>query len=142
MIQPMSFPGGSVVKNLPAKAGDVALIPGLGRSPGVCPSSHPLHRWCHPSISSSGAFFSFCPQSFPASGIFPVNWLFTSDDQNTGASASVFQVNIQGRSPLRLTGLISLLSRGLSGIFSSTTVQRYQFFGVLPSLWSSSHNHM
>ena len=69
--------------------------------------------------------------------------LFTSDDQNTGASAStsVLPVNIQGWSPLRLTGLISLLSTGLSGVFFSTTVQKHQFFGFLLFLWSSSHNH-
>ena len=103
-------------------------------SPGVCPSSCSLHHWCHPAISSSDALFSFCPQSFPASGIFPMSWLFAPDDQNTGASASVLPVNIQGWSPLRLTGLISLLSKGLSGVFSSTTVRRHQFFGVLPSL--------
>ena len=71
-----------------------------------------------------------------------ISHLFSSDDQNTGASASalVLPVNIQGSSPLRLTGLISLLSKGLSGVFSGTTVWKYQFFGILPSLWSSSHN--
>ena len=79
-------------------------------------------------------------------GLFP--WLFqglrlfSSDDRNTEASASVFPVNIQSRSPLRLTGLISLLSKGLSGVFSSTTVQRHQFFGALPSLSSSSHKYV
>ena len=66
--------------------------------------------------------------------------MFASDDQNTRASASVLPENIQGWSPLRLTGLISLLSKGLLGVFSSTTVQRHQFFGVLPSLQSSSCN--
>ena len=87
--------------------------------------------------------FSFCPQSFPAPGIFPISRQFASDDQNTGASASasVLPVNIQHWSPLRLTGLISLLSKGLAGVFSSTTVWRHQFFGILLSLWSSSHNH-
>ena len=101
-------------------------------SSGVCPNSCSLHRWCHPASSSSDALFSFCPQSFPASGTFPVSRLFALDDQNTGAlaSASVLPVNIQGSSPLRLTGLISLLSKGLSGVFSSTTVRRHQFFGV------------
>ena len=106
-------------------------------SPRVCPSSSPLHRCCHPAISSFDTFFSFCPQSFPASGTtFPMSWLFTSDDQDTGAfaSASVLPTSIQGWSPLRLTGLISLLSRRSSGIFSSTTVGRHQFFGALPSL--------
>ena len=78
-------------------------------SSGVCPSSCSLYQWCHPSISSSDALFSSRPQSFPASRTFPMSHLFTSDDQNTGASASVLSVNIQGLSPLRLTGLISLL---------------------------------
>ena len=84
------------------------------------------------------------PSIFPALGTFPVSCLLTSDDQNTGtsASASVLLVNIQGLSSLRLTGLISLLSKELSGVFSSTTVQRHQFFGILPSLQSSSHNCM
>ena len=92
-------------------------------SPEVCPSSCPLHRWCHPVISSSDALFFFCPHSFPASGIFPMSQLFTSDDQNTAVStsASVLSMNIQGWFPLRLTGLISLLPKGLSGVFSSTT---------------------
>ena len=111
-------------------------------SPKVCPSSCSLHQWCHPAISSSDALFSFCPQSFPTSRTFPVHQLFASDDQNTGvsASASVLPTSIQDWLPLRLTGLISLLSKGLSRVFSSTTVQRDQFFGTLPSLWSSSHN--
>ena len=95
-------------------------------SPGFCPSSCSLPRWCHPAISFSDALFS-CPQSFPASGTFPMSCLFASDDQNTGASASasVLLGNIQGWSHLRLTGLISLLSEGLLGVFSSTTVQRH-----------------
>ena len=86
--------------------------------------------------------FSFCPWSFPASGTFPTSCLFTSDDQNTGpsSSASVLPVNIQGWSPLRLTGWISLLSKGLSGVFN-TIVWRHQFFSGLLSLQSSSHNH-
>ena len=114
-------------------------------SPEVCPSSCPLHQWCHPGIWSTDALFYFCPQSFPASGTFPMSRLFESDDQNTGASASAsasaLQTGIQGWFPLRLTGWISLLSKGLSGVFSSTTVQRHQFFVVLPSLCFSSHNH-
>ena len=103
----------------------------------VMPSSHPA-------ISSSDSLFSFFPQSFPASGTFPMSQLFTSDDQNTEAStsASVLPASIQGWFSLRLTGLISLLSKGLSGVFSSTTVWRHLFFGALPSLWSSFHNHM
>ena len=79
--------------------------------------------------------------SFPASGTFPVNQLFASDDQNTAASAStsVLPVNIQDWFPLGLSGLVSLQSKGLSGVFSSTMVWRHQFLGTLPSLWSSSH---
>ena len=114
-------------------------LPFLSPSPKVFPSSCPLYQWCHPAISSSDALFSFYPQSFPASGTFPVSQLFASDDQNTEAlaSASILPMSIQGWFPLRLTVLIRLLT----GVFSSTTVQRHQLFGVLPSLWSSSHNH-
>ena len=86
--------------------------------------------------------FSFCPESFPASALtFPVSWLFESGDQNTGASASASALpkNIQDWFPLGFTGLISLLLKGLSGVFSNTTVWRHQFFGALPPLWSSSH---
>ena len=111
-------------------------------SPKVCWSSCPLHRWCHPDLSSSDILFSFCHQSYPASGTFSMSRLFTFDDQNTGASAlaSVLPTSIQGWFPLRLTGLISLLSKGLSGVFSSTTVRRHPLFGTLLSLQSSSHN--
>ena len=113
-------------------------------SPEVFPSSGPLHWWCHPTISSSGALFSFCPQSFSAPMTLPMSQLFASDDQNTGASAeaSVLPMSIQGWFPLTLTGLISLLSKGLWGVFSSTTVWKHQFFGILPSSLSSSQNHM
>ena len=108
------------------------------------PHHHPklaqIHAHCisdaiHPTISSSDTLFSFCPQSFPVSGTFPMSQLFTSGDQNTwpSALASVLPMSIQDWFPLRLTGLISLLSKGLSGVFSSTTVWRPQFFGVLPS---------
>ena len=111
-------------------------------SPEVCPSSCPLHRWCHQAIWSSNTRFSFRHQSFPVSGTLPMSQLFASDDQNIRASASVsvLPISIQGLFPLRLTYLISLLARGFSGVFSSTTVQRHQFFGTLPSLQSISHN--
>ena len=110
--------------------------------PGVCPSSCPLHQWCHRAISSSDTLFFFCPQSFPASGTFPMSQLLASDDQNIGASASapVLPTSIQGWFPLRLTGLI-FLSKRFSGVFSSITVPRHQFSDILPSLWYSSHNH-
>ena len=110
-------------------------------SPRVCPSS--LHWWCHPAISFSDTLFSSCPQSFSPSGTFPVSVLFTSNDQNTEASAStsVLLMNIQGWFLFRLTGLIPLLSKGLSGVFSSTTVGRRQFFGILPSLQIYGYIH-
>ena len=113
-------------------------------SPRVCPSSCPLHQWCHPTISSSAALFSFCLQSFPASESFPMSRLFPSGRQSIGAStsASVLPMSIQGWFPPKLTGLISLLSKGLSRVFSSTTVWKHQFFVALPSSWSSYHNPM
>ena len=79
-------------------------------SPEVCPSSCPLHQWCHPAISTSDALFSFFPQSSPASGTFPMSQLFASEDQNTGISASVLPRSIQSWFPLKLTSMISLLS--------------------------------
>ena len=118
-------------------------LPCTSPSLGVCPSSCSLQQWCHSAISPSDALFSFNPQSFPTSRTFPMSHLFSSDDQNTGASASasVLPVNIQGWSPLRLIGLNSLLSKGFSGAFASTTFQKCVFC-TLPSLWSSSHNCM
>ena len=97
------------------------------------------HEWCHPTISSFAIPFSFCPQTFLASGSFPQNLLFTSVGQNIGASASVFPVNIQGWFPLVLTGLKSLQSKQLSRVFSSTTNWKHQFFSTQPSLWSNSY---
>ena len=90
--------------------------------PGVCSNSCPLSQRCHPTISSSAAAFSFCPQSFQASQSFPVSWLFASGSQSIGASASaaVPPMNIQSWFPKGLTGLISLQSKGLSRVFSST----------------------
>ena len=101
-------------------------------SPKVCSNSCPLSQRCHPTISSSVIAFSFCPQSFPASGAFPINRLFALGGQSIGASASasVLPMNIQGWFPLGLTGWISLLSKGLSRVFSSNTVQKNQFFGT------------
>ena len=111
-------------------------------SPEVCPRSCPLHQWSHLTMSSSDTLSSSCPQSFTASGTFPVSQLFASGDPNTGAvaSASVIPMSIQGWFTLRLTDLSSLLSVGLSGVFSNATVQKHQFSGAPPSLYSSSHN--
>ena len=116
-------------------------FPVLHHAPRICPSSCPLNQWCHPTISSSVAFF--CLQSFPASGSFPMSQLFTSDGQNTGASASasVLPMNIQDWFPLGWTSWISLLSKGLSRVFSNTAVQKHQFFSAQLSSQSNSHIH-
>ena len=99
----------------------------------VMPSSHLI--LCHPLLSHL--------QSFPASGSFQMNHLFASGGQSIGASASasVLPKNIQGWFPLGLTGLITLQSKGLSRVFSNTTVRKHQFFGTEPSLWPNSHVH-
>ena len=103
--------------------------------------THAVSQWCHPFISSSVASFSSCPQSFPVSGSFQMSKLFASGGQSIGAlaSASVLPVNIRGWFPLGLTRLIFLQSKGLSRVFSSTTVWKHQFFSAQPSLWSNSH---
>ena len=198
------FLGGSDSKASACSAGDLGLIPELGRSPGegngnplqysclenfmdwgawwatvygvtrsrtrlscflviqLCPTfcnpmdcsmpgfpvlhcllefaqTHVHWIWCHSTISSSVARFSSCLQSFSASGSFPMSWLFASGGQIIEASASVLLMNIQGWFPLGLTGLISLLSKGLSRVFSSTTVWMHQFFSAQSYLWSNSH---
>ena len=99
-------------------------VPCASPSPQVCSNSCPLSRWCHPAILSSDAPFSSCPQSFPVSGSFPMRQLFIGQSIRASVSASVLPINIQSCFPL---GLISLLSKGLSGFFSSTTVQKHQF---------------
>ena len=112
-------------------------------TPGVHPDPCPLSRWCHPAISSSVIPFSFCPQTLPALGSFPMSQLFTSGGQRTGVSAlaSVLPMNTQDWFPLEWTGWISLQSKGLSRVFSNTTVQKHQFFGAQLSLQSNSHIH-
>ena len=105
-------------------------------SPRVYPNSCPLSHWCHPTISSSIIPFSSCPQPFPASGSFPMSQLFASGGQSIGisASTSVLPMNTQDWSPLGWTGWISLQSKGLSRVFSNTTVQKHQFFCAQLSL--------
>ena len=112
-------------------------------TPSAYSNSHLLSRWCHPTISSSVVPFSSCRQSFPASESFPVSQLFTWCGQSTGvsASASDLSVNIQDWSPSEWTGWISLQFRGLSRVFSNTTVQKHKFFGTQLSLQSNSHIH-
>ena len=110
---------------------------------GVHPNSHPSSRWCHPAISSSVVPFSSCPQSLPASESFPISQLFAWVGQSTGVSAlaSFRPKNTQDWSPLEWTGWISLQSKGLSRVFSNTTVQKHQFFGTQPSSQANSHIH-
>ena len=107
-------------------------LPTLGVYSNLCP----LSQWCHPTISSSVVPFSSWLQSFPASGAFQMNQFFTSSGQNIGVSAlpSVLPMNIQDWFPLEWTDWISLLSKGLSRIFSNTTVQKHQFFSAQLSL--------
>ena len=109
-----------------------ARLPCPSLSPRACSNSCPLSQWCHPTISSSVVPFSSCLQSFPTSGSFPMSQLFTWGGQSIGASASasVLSMNIQGWFPLGLTSLISWLSKELSRVLFSTTVQRHQFFGA------------
>ena len=118
-------------------------LPCPSPAPGVYPNSCPLSRWCHPTISSSVIPFSSHLQSFPASGSLPRNQFFASGGPRIGvsASASVLPMSIQGWFPLRWTGWISLQSKGLSRVFSNTTVQKHQFFGTQLSLYSNSHIH-
>ena len=105
-------------------------------TPRAYSNSCPLSQWCHPTISSSVVPFSFCPQSFPASGPFPMSQLFTSGGQSIGVSAStsVLPTNTQDCFPLGWTSWISLQSKGLSRVFSNTTVQKHQFLDTQLSL--------
>ena len=111
-------------------------------TPGVHSNSRPSSWWCHPAISSSVIHFS-SPQSLPASGSFPMSHLFTWGDQNTGVSAlaSFLPKNTQDWSPLGWTSWTCLQSKGLSRVFSNTTVQKHQFFGAQLSSQSNSHIH-
>ena len=112
-------------------------------TPWVHPNSCASSQWCHTAISSSVIPFSSCPQSLPASGSFPMSQLFEWGGQRIGvsASASVLPMNIQDWSALEWTGWISLQSKGLSRVFSSTTVQKHQFFSAQLSSQSNSHIH-
>ena len=119
------------------------LPPCPSSTPGVHPNSCPLSRWCHPTISFSVVPLSSRLQSFPASGSFLMSQLFSSGGQSIGvsASASVLPMNTQDWSPLEWTGWISLQSRGLSRVFSNTTVQKHQYFSTQLSSQSNSHIH-
>ena len=115
-------------------------LPCPSLSPRVCSNSCLLSQWCHPTILWSVIPFSSCLQSFPASGSFPMSQLFASGGPSIGAlaSASVLPMNIQRWFSLRFTSFTSLLSKGLSRAFSSTTVRKHQFFTAQPSLWAHS----
>ena len=121
-------------------------LPSPPLSPWVCSSSCPLSLWCYLTISFSATLFSFCLQSFPTWGSFPMSWLFSSGGQSIGASvsasASVLPMNSQDWFPLGLIGFISLLSEGRSRVFSSTTIEKHQFFRAQLSLWSNCHIHI
>ena len=112
-------------------------------TPEVHSDSHLSSQWCHPAISSSVVPFWSCPQSLRASGSFPMSQLFSWGGQSirVSALASVLPMNTQDWSLLGWTGWISLQSKGLSRVFSNTTVQKYQFFGAQPSSQSNSHIH-
>ena len=133
---PLQFSRSVVSDSLWAHGLQHARPPCLSPTPGVYSNSCPLSQWCHPTISSSVVPFSSCPQSFPASGSFQMSQLFASGGQsiksfsfNTSPS-----VNTQDWHPLGSTGWISLKSKGLSRVFSNTTVQKHQFFGTQLSL--------
>ena len=114
-------------------------LPCPSLSPGAFSNSCLLSQWCHPTISSSVVPFSSCLQSFPASDSFPMSWLFASGDQSIGASASS---ECSGLISFRIDWFDLIAAQGtLSRVFSNTTVQKHQFFGAQPSLWSNSHIH-
>ena len=112
-------------------------------TPGVHSDSRPSSQWCHPAISSSVVPFSSCTQSLPASESFPMSQLFASGGQSTGVSALALFLPMKSQdwSLSEWTSWISLQSKGLSRVFSNTTVQKHQFFGTQPSSQSNSHIH-
>ena len=119
-----------------------ARLPCQSPTPRACSNSCSSSPWCHPTISSSVVSF-YCFRSFLVSESFPMNQHFASRGQSIGTSASVLPMNIRDWFPLGWTGLISLLLKGLSRVFSNTTVQKHQFFSAQLSLWSQlSHLYM
>ena len=120
-----------------------ARPPYPSQTPRVQSNSCPSSQWCHPAISFSIVPFSSCPQSLPASGYFPMSQLFAWGSQSirVSALASFLPMNTQDWSPLEWTGWTSLQSKGLSRVFSNTTVQKHQFFGAQLSSQSNSHIH-
>ena len=134
----------SVVSNsLQPHESQYARPPSPSPTSGVHSNSGPSSQGCHPATSSAVVPFCSCPQSLPASGSFPMSQLFAWGDQSTGVSAlaSFLPKNTQDWSPLEWTDWISLQSKGLSRVFSNTTVQKHQFFSTQPSSQSNSHIH-
>ena len=142
VFEPVQFSCSVVSDSLWPHESQHAKPPCPSPTPGVHSDSRPSSWWYHPAISSSVFPFS-CPQSFPASGSFPMSRLFASGGQSIGVSgsASVLPVNIQDWFPLGWTGWIALQSKGLSRVFFNTTVQKHQFFGAQLSSQSNSHIH-
>ena len=128
-IQSVQFSRSVVSDSLWPRGLQYTRLPCPSPTPRACSNSCPLSQWCHPTISSTVIPFFSCLQSFPASGPFPMSQFFTSGSQSIGVSAlaSVLPINSQDWFPLGLTGLISLLSKGFSRVFSNTTVQKHQF---------------
>ena len=143
MFSSVQFNHSVVSNSLRSHESQHARPPCPSPTPRVHSNSCPLNRWCHPAISSSVVSFSSCPQSLPASGSFPMSQLFTWGGQRIGVSAlaSVLPMNTQDWSPLGWTGCTSLQSKGLSRVFSNTTVQKHQFFSAQLSSQSNSHIH-
>ena len=142
-VSSVQFSRSVVSDSLRPNESQYARPPCPSPTPGVHSNSRPLSRWCYPAISSPVVPFSFCPQSLSASGSFPMSQHFTWGSQSTGVSAlaSVLPKNIQDWSPLEWSGWTSLQSKGLSRVFSNTTVQKHQFFGAQLSSQSNSHMH-
>ena len=143
ILQFSSVESRSCVRLLWPRESQNARPPCPSPTPGVHSNSCPSSQWCHPAISSFVFPFSSWPQSLPASGSFPMSQLFSWGGQSTGvsASASVLPMNTQDKSPLGWTGWFSLQSKGLSRVFSNTTVQKHQFSGAQLSSQSNSHIH-
>ena len=141
LLSPVQFSRSVMSNSLQSHGLKHARPPCPSPTPGVYSNPCPSSQWCHPAISSSAIPVSSCPQSFPTSGSFPVSQLFASGGKIIGVSAStsVLPLNTQDWSPLGWTGWISLQSKGLSRVFSNTTVQKHQFFSTQLSSQSNSH---
>ena len=142
-VKSVQFSGSVVSYSLRPHESQHARPPCPSPTSGIYPNSCPSSQWCHQAIPSSVIPFSSCPQSLLASGSFPMSQLFTRGGQSIGVSAltSVLPMNTQYWSPLGWTGWISLQSKGLSRVFSNTTVQKHQFFSTQLSSPSNSHIH-